>query len=113
MKNKTNDFTKRVITIIQNIPPGKVAAYGSIAAAAGNPRGARQVSRVLHSMSKKYALPWHRVINAAGKISLPSPDDYERQKKLLEQEGVLFSHDDSVDLERFHWNISALSEKPL
>lgn len=63
-------FTERVIHIIQSIPEGKVMTYGGVARAAGSPRGARQVVRILHSMSKKYKLPWHRVINAKGMIAL-------------------------------------------
>ena len=48
--------------------------YGQVAAAAGSPRGARQVVRVLHSMSEKYGLPWHRIINVQGEISLTDGD---------------------------------------
>ena len=63
-------FTRRVITIISHIPSGKVLTYGLIAKIAGSPRGARQVSWILHSSSEKYELPWHRVVNAQGKIVL-------------------------------------------
>lgn len=63
-------FTRKVILIIQSIPEGSVMTYGGIARAAGSPRAARQVVRILHSMSRKYKLPWHRVINAKGMISL-------------------------------------------
>ena len=59
-----NPFTERVIQIIQSIPAGRVMTYGQVAAAAGNRRGARQVARILHTMSQKHALPWHRIINA-------------------------------------------------
>jgi len=52
-----NAFTKAVIHTIQSIPKGMVMTYGQIATAAGNPWGARQVSRILHSMSKSYYLP--------------------------------------------------------
>lgn len=82
------DFTRKVVQTIQHIPSGKVMTYGQIAAHAGSPRGARQVARLLHSMSSKYDLPWHRVINAAGKISFQ--DDHQRhiQESLLHAEGV-------------------------
>lgn len=50
-------FTMKAIQVIQNIPSGKVMTYGQIAAQAGSPRGARQVARLLHSMSAKYELP--------------------------------------------------------
>ncbi|WP_430541093.1 MGMT family protein [Sporosarcina thermotolerans] len=62
-------FTERAVKIIKEIPAGRVMTYGQVASAAGNPRGARQISRILHSMSAKYELPWHRIINAQGGIS--------------------------------------------
>lgn len=99
------DFTERVIGIIQGIPPGHVMTYGQVAAAAGSPRGARQVVRVLHSMSAKYELPWHRIINAQGSISAPSDTEGKawHQRKLLEAEGVIFDMEGKVDLTVFRW----------
>lgn len=94
-----NLFTKRVIQIIQNIPVGNVMTYGQVAAAAGNPRGARQVVRILHSMSEKYELPWHRIINAKGEISYSAKD----QRGMLEVEGVEFGLNGKVDLSVFRW----------
>jgi methylated-DNA-protein-cysteine methyltransferase-like protein len=96
-------FNQRVTNLIKSIPKGKVATYGQIAALAGNPRGARMVVRVLHTSSKKENLPWHRVINSKGKISLPTGSGYELQKALLKKEGIIFKDDDSVDLKRFLW----------
>ncbi len=96
-------FTQITINIIKNIPKGKVATYGQIALLAGNPHNARQVARILHSMSKNHNLPWHRVINAQGKISLPKNSGYDEQKSLLENEGVSFDLHDRVDFECFGW----------
>jgi methylated-DNA-protein-cysteine methyltransferase-like protein len=96
-------FHQRVIDIIKSIPRGKVATYGQIAALAGNPRGARMVVRVLHTSSGKEKLPWHRVINSKGSISLKPGSGYEVQKALLKKEGVIFKKDDSIDLKRFLW----------
>ncbi|MDR2878684.1 MAG: MGMT family protein, partial [Fusobacteriales bacterium] len=62
-----NDYTKKVIKIIKSIPNGKTMSYGDIAKTAGKNRGAREVSRILHSCSEKYGLPWHRVVNSQGK----------------------------------------------
>ena len=81
------DFTNEVLVIIKNIPYGKVMTYGQIAAYAGNPRGARQVSRILHSMSVKHNLPWHRVINSKGTISLTGEPGFV-QGELLSNEGI-------------------------
>ena len=81
------EFTRNVITIIQHIPKGKVMTYGQIAVKAGNHLGARQVSRILHSMSEKYDLPWHRVINSKGMIGLKG-NAALIQKSLLIDEGI-------------------------
>lgn len=83
-------FTERVIQIISGIKSGSVMSYGEIARLAGNPRGARQVSRILHSMSKKYNLPWHRVVNKDYEISLRNKESVLKQKELLEREGHYF-----------------------
>lgn len=91
-------FTERVIFIIKQIPPGKVMTYGQIARLAGSPRGARQVVRILHSMSSKYHLPWHRIINANGEIGFKDESQFLNQKMLLDSEGVKFRNSKSVDL---------------
>lgn len=94
-------FTQKAIAVIQHIPEGKVMTYGQIAAHAGSPRGARQVARLLHSMSAKYELPWHRVINAQGKIAFQDSDNRHSQKYLLQNEGVEVSGTGSIDLKRY------------
>ena len=104
-------FSDAVIKVIKSIPPGKVSSYGRVAAEAAilaglsekSGSGARQVARLLHSSSKKYALPWHRVINSRGYISLPFPES-EEQKALLLSEGIKFLPGDRVDFEKFGWN---------
>ncbi len=96
-------FTDRVIEIIRAIPTGKVTTYGRVAELAGNVRAARQVSRILHSCSSKEDLPWHRVINKSGRISLKIFKGYEEQKMLLENEGIEFDSKGNIDLECFLW----------
>lgn len=96
-------FYERVINIIQSIPEGKVATYGEIADYAGNQRAARQVAYILNSSWRKHNLPWYRVINSKGSISLPKDRGYELQKKLLKREGIIFDKDDCIDLKRFQW----------
>ncbi len=93
---------KKVIDIIAQIPAGKVATYGQIAAMAGYPGRARHVGWILNR-TNTVNLPWHRVINSKGSISLPHNGQYELQKTLLQSEGVLFSDDDIVDLKFFCW----------
>jgi methylated-DNA-protein-cysteine methyltransferase-like protein len=96
-------FQEKVIRLIRNIPSGTVATYGRIARCAGNPQGARQVSYILHALSGKEKLPWHRVINSKGAISLRPGHGYELQKQLLEDEGIVFDNADRIDLKRFGW----------
>jgi methylated-DNA-protein-cysteine methyltransferase-like protein len=96
-------FTHQVIQVIKRIPRGKVATYGQIAALAGNPQGARQVVRVLHTCTEKHKLPWHRVVNRQGKIALKSGYGYEIQRELLRCEGVEFDKNDTINLGRYLW----------
>lgn len=81
-------FTRNVLRLIESIPEGRVATYGDIAAAAGSPRASRQVVRVLHAMSRKYQLPWHRVVNKSGSIALTDTAAFQQQFVLLLEEGV-------------------------
>ncbi|UCG61375.1 MAG: MGMT family protein [Candidatus Zixiibacteriota bacterium] len=96
-------FASRAKRVIRKIPRGKVATYGQIAALAGNHRAARQVVRILHSSSDKDRLPWHRVINSKGGISLARGQGYELQRAMLRQEGIRFQDNDLIDLDRFQW----------
>ncbi len=96
-------FSRRVIGLIQSIPAGRVATYGQIADMAGNRRAARQVARLLHSASCTEGLPWHRVVNARGMISLPRGRGYEEQKALLETEGIVFDENDRIEMKLFRW----------
>ena len=97
-------FTTRVIELVRAIPEGRVATYGGIAAAAGSPRAARQVVRVLHTCSRSENLPWHRVVNREGRIALKPFAGYEEQKMLLETEGIEFGLSDRIDLDRYLWS---------
>ena len=107
-----NPFTERVINIIKSIPIGKVMSYGQIAKVAGSPRGARQVVRILHSMSEKHKLPWHRVINAKGEIVMRDEESAYSQRTLLEAEGVFFLANGLVDLEKSRYE-PEISEEDL
>lgn len=102
-----NKFTESVIAIIQNIPHGMVMTYGQVARAAGSPRAARQVVRILHSMSEKHQLPWHRVINSKGEIGLRGDEAFIQQKMLLEAEGIEFNGNNAISLDRFQWKMDS------
>ena len=94
---------QRICQVVQLIPKGKVSSYGVIADLAGLPKRARFVSTALRKTSKTQELPWHRVLNAQGKISIPNGSPlYQIQWELLEIEGVLVKNGKG-DLKRFGW----------
>lgn len=97
-------FTRNVKNIIRSIPRGRVATYAQVAAIAGNPRAVRGVVWILHSSSEAGGLPWHRVINSRGSISLPRGRGFEEQKRRLAAEGVTVSPAGKIDLDRFGWD---------
>jgi methylated-DNA-protein-cysteine methyltransferase-like protein len=88
---------------VRQIPKGKVATYGQVASEAGFPRQPRMVGYALHALPARSGVPWHRVINAQGRVSFPKGSAaYRKQRRLLRAEGVVF-HGESVELERFGW----------
>jgi len=95
------DCTRRIMEQILAVPKGRVCSYGGIARKAGLPNGARQVVRVLHSLSEKFDLPWHRIIRRDGSIALGEGDGRELQMALLRAEGVGVSSGGKVDMGRF------------
>lgn len=78
--------------------------YGQIAACAGSPRAARQVVRILHSMSGTQQLPWHRVVNKQGEIALKEDESKSLQILLLESEGIELMMGNRVDLAKYQWD---------
>ena len=95
------ESTLRIIRAVRSIPRGRVSSYRDAALAAGLPNGARQTVRVLHSLSEKYDLPWHRVIRSNGSIALKEGEGRELQTALLREEGVEVSPSGHVDMKRF------------
>jgi methylated-DNA-protein-cysteine methyltransferase-like protein len=105
------EFEERTKGVIRAIPHGKVATYAQVAAIAGNHRAARQVVRVLHASSDKDRLPWHRVINSRGGISLGRGRGFEEQKRRLLAEGVCVSRSGHIALEKFQWETDSRRSK--
>jgi len=93
---------EQIYTIVKQIPSGKVATYGQIATLAGYYRQARQVGYALHAVPSD-DIPWHRVINAQGKISLNLEMGGAAQRKLLEHEGIVFSPAGIIALRKYQW----------
>ncbi len=96
--NKSN--FERIHDLVRRIPRGKVAAYGQIAHWLGWPRGARTVGWALRALRAGTDVPWHRVINAQGRISLRGDDV---QRGLLEAEGVVFDKTGQIDMKTHAW----------
>jgi methylated-DNA-protein-cysteine methyltransferase related protein len=114
-------FFERVYLLVRQIPAGRVASYGQIAALLGHPQAARTVGWALNALRGDEApeVPWQRVINSAGRISISRADfSADVQRARLEAEGVEFDARGYVDLRRFGWEglswpeIEALWQKP-
>jgi len=102
LNSEPDNFPQRIYQILAAIPYGSVTTYGEIAQLAGSPRAARQVGGVLKRLPKGSKLPWHRVINRMGEISLTG-DNLDRQRSALEKEGIEVSAEGKVDLKRYRW----------
>ena len=99
------DYIREFYGIIQLIPKGKVATYGQIAKLAGLPKHARHVGFALKNMDESSVVPWHRVINSQGKISLSKEDDFGQNIQIakLQSEGVVVLNG-KVNLKLFQWH---------
>lgn len=101
---KQGEFFKKVYAQVKKIPRGRVSTYGEIARQIGFKRYARQVGYALNAVKPEDQVPWHRVVNAQGGISVRKEGHADQlQKKLLEQEGVVFSSLDKINLKLYQW----------
>jgi methylated-DNA-protein-cysteine methyltransferase-like protein len=97
----------RIFAAVRKIPRGRVSTYGDVAALAGLPRQARLVGYALHTLRADSTVPWHRVINAAGKIALGDASGAATTQRLrLVAEGVAVGPGGRVSLKRFGWPAS-------
>lgn len=97
-----DSFPQRVYQILAAIPQGYVTTYGDIALLAGSPRAARQVGGVLKRLPAGSRLPWHRVVNRQGLLSLTG-SDFLRQREALIAEGIQVSGAGEIDMARYRW----------
>ena len=112
MAETRNRFFEQVYQVVRRIPPGKVATYGQVARILGKPRGARTVGWALHSMPEGSNVPWQRVINARGIITLDAHGPGGAiQRALLEVEGIVFDERGRIDLEVYGWDGLDLAER--
>lgn len=93
----------RLYTLLASVPEGKVVTYGQLAELIGLPRRARWVGQILKQLPEDTRLPWHRVINAQGRISLPPLSGGDEQATRLRSEGVLVSPEGKVSLRQYGW----------
>ncbi|HET89128.1 MAG TPA: MGMT family protein [Chloroflexi bacterium] len=98
----TFGFFEQVYRLVRQVPPGQVTSYGAIAHMLGHPHAARTVGWALHSLPAASDVPWQRVINSRGRISVAS-SSATVQRALLEAEGVEFDAAGTVDWERCGW----------
>lgn len=97
-----DSFPQRVWQIVAAIPPGYVTTYGDVARLAGSPCAARQVGGVLRRLPEGSTLPWFRVVNRHGAISLTGPD-LQRQRQALLADGVQVSGSGQIDMQKYRW----------
>ena len=97
---------QQIYDVICRIPEGRVATYGQIAKLLGFPHHARRIGYALAALaaSDHHTVPWHRVVNAKGRISprgMDGSDDLQRF--LLEEENIVFDDEGGISLEQFQW----------
>ncbi len=97
-----DQFLAQIFAVIHQIPMGKVSTYGDIAQFAGYKGYARHVGRALGNLPKDSKLPWHRVINSKGEISLKG-EAFERQRERLEEENIEVSDLGKIKLRHYRW----------
>ncbi len=94
----------RIYAVVSCVPRGRVSTYGEVARRAGLEGRARQVGYALHALDEGRDVPWQRIVNASGRISVRrEPEPACLQRDLLEAEGVVFDAHGVIDLGRFAW----------
>lgn len=97
-----DQFLVQIFAVIHQIPHGKVTSYGEIAKLAGYPGYARHVGKALGNLPEGSKLPWHRVVNSQGQISLKG-EDLQRQRRQLLAEGIEVSNGGRISLKKHKW----------
>ena len=105
-QGKKGKLFHNILDIIKQIPKGKIATYGQIAAMAGT-QNPRLVGFALAGLKDDTTVPWFRVINSKGQISFPEDSDgFKIQYSLLQNEGIIFDSKNKINLEQFGWKIT-------
>jgi methylated-DNA-protein-cysteine methyltransferase-like protein len=102
-KSTTLERIQRIRATVRDIPPGKVASYGQVAALAGLPRGARQVGYALRHLEEGAGVPWHRVVTSSGRLAFePGSRAFRRQAQRLKAEDVPIRNG-KVNMRQYRW----------
>lgn len=103
-------FKEQVMEVVRTIPRGKVVSYGQVAAAIGKPRAARQVGWALYTLDGDNSVPWWRVINNEGYISIKGNvmSTPLAQKKYLESESIIVGKDLTIDIQKYRHHFPTL-----
>ena len=102
MASSPKEIDQRIWQVVMLIPPGAVATYGDVARQAGMPGAARRVGRALRGLPQDTRIPWHRVINAQGKLVAPGGSTAV-QRERLESEGIAFLSRSGLNLRQYRW----------
>ena len=102
MASSPKEIDERIWQVVMLIPPGTVATYGDVARQAGMPGAARRVGRALRGLPGDTRIPWHRVINAQGKLVVPGGSTAV-QRERLESEGIAFRSRSGLNLRQYRW----------
>ena len=112
-RERPGSFAGQVYRLVRRVPPGRVVSYGAVAAMLGAPRAARGVGRALGSLSDGTSVPWWRVVNRNGEISIKGAHPSAMlQRMLLEAEGIRFDRNGRIDWKRWGWNPDARDQPP-
>jgi len=103
MASSPKEIDQGIWQVVMLIPPGTVATYGDVARQAGMPGAARRVGRALRGLPEDTRIPWHRVINAQGKLAVPGGSSARRQRERLENEGISFRSHNGLSLRQYRW----------
>ncbi|MGH7477588.1 MAG: MGMT family protein [Longimicrobiales bacterium] len=103
MSHRKAAFSRRVYALVRRVPPGRIVSYGGVAALLGQPRAARGVGHALSALPDDSDVPWWRVVNRNGAISLTGPQQHV-QRALLQSEGVRFGGNGRADWAAYGWD---------
>ncbi len=111
MPERNDKLFVRIWEVVKQVPSGRVANYGQIAQIVGQGCDARMVGYAMAATPEGQDIPWQRIVNREGKISLPGPSG-EIQRMRLEAEGITFDTRGRIDMKRFGWHGPGASESP-